>query len=344
MTWNDIREEIASTRPEGKSSPYDVVRRAKVVAAEAISGIPLIIYAADFVDEGRAAQYAGGVQIDLGDKTGFLQAISDIEPERLDVLVHSPGGSPTATESIVRLLRSRFTSIRVLVPHTAKSAATMLALAADEILLGDAGELGPIDPQLRIGIDQRIVTVPAGAAIDQFERIHREVTANPNAMRGWLPIIRQYGPSFLQECHNVVELSQELAADWLGRYMFSGEPDAEARAKRVAAWLANHGNFKSHSRPVRMDQLLELDGEIKIRTLRDVDEEFSAAIMDVYWAIDATFNGTPACKIIEHSSSNTAYIVQQMVGQIQQAPQPRPQPAQARNNQPGRAQHKKRRR
>ena len=149
-TWNDIRDEIAVTRPEGKSSPYDIVRRAKVAAAEAISEIPLIIYAADFMDEGRAAQYAGGLQIDLGDKTGFLQAISDIEPGRLDVLVHSPGGSPTATESIVNLLRSRFTSIRVIIPHTAKSAATMLALSGDEILLGDAAELGPIDPQLRI--------------------------------------------------------------------------------------------------------------------------------------------------------------------------------------------------
>ena len=230
MTWNDVREEIASTSPEGKASPYDVVRRAKVAAAEAISGIPLIIYAADFMDEGRAAQYAGGLQIDLGDKTGFLQATSDIKAGPLDVLVHSPGGSATATESIVNLLRSRFTPIRFIIPHTAKSAATMLALSGDEILLEDGAELGPTDPQLRIGVDQRIVMVPAGAAIDQFDRIHREVTTNPNAMRGWLPLIRQYGPSFLQECHNAVELSQELVADWLGRYMFAGEDDSDARA------------------------------------------------------------------------------------------------------------------
>ena len=344
MNWNQIRDEIASTSPDGNSSPYDIVRRAKVSAAEAISGIPLIIYAADFTDDGRAAQYAGGLQIDLGDKTGFLQAISDIAPGPLDVLVHSPGGSPAATESLVKLLRSRFTAIRFIVPHTAKSAATMLALSGDEILLGDAAELGPIDPQLRISIDQRIVTVPAGAAIDQFDRIHGEVTGNPNAMRGWLPIIRQYGPSFLQECYNAVELSQELVAEWLGRYMFSGEADADPRAKRVAAWLANHGNFKSHSRPVWMDQLLALDNGIKIRSLRDVDEGFNAAIMAVYWAIDATFNGTPACKIIEHSSSNAAYIVQQMVSQIQKVPQPRPQPAQTRTNQPARAHSKKRRR
>ena len=107
-------------------------------------------------------------------------------------------------------------------------------------------------------------------------------------------------------------------------------------------------NFLFHSEKQQVDSRrlskFRLDSGIKIRRLRDIGEEFSAAIMDVYWAIDATFNGTPACKIIEHSSTNTAYIVQQVVGQIQKIPQPLPQPAQMRNNQPGRAQGKKRRR
>lgn len=85
MNWNQIRDEIASTNPDGGSSPFDIVRRAKISAAEKISGIPLIIYAADFTDEGRAPQYIGGLQIDLADKTGFLQAISDIESGPLDV-------------------------------------------------------------------------------------------------------------------------------------------------------------------------------------------------------------------------------------------------------------------
>ena len=234
MTWNDVREAISSTKPKGNIGPHDLVRRAKIAAAERASGIPLIAYATDFTDEGRAAQYGAGLQIELNDKTGFLQALSDIDDGPLDVLVHSPGGSPTATESIVSLLRSRFDPIRFVVPHTAKNAATMLALSGNEILLGDAAELGPIDPQLRIVNDQRVVTVPAGAAIRQFHRIHTEVTKNPEAMRGWLPILRQYGPSFLQECENSIRLSEELAAQWLQAYMFRGEQNAESRAKTIA--------------------------------------------------------------------------------------------------------------
>ena len=226
MTWDDVRREIAAAHRENASG-CDGVRRSKIAAAEAISGIPLVIYATDFTDESKAAQCGSGLQIDLDDKTGFLQAISDLPAHGpLDILLHSPGGSPSATESIVRLLRSRFAPIRFIIPHTAKSAATMLALSGNEILLGQAAEMGPIDPQFG--------NIPAGAAIDQFKRIHSDVTANPDRMRGWLPILQQYGPSFLQQCINAVELSQNLATDWLRDYMFSGEPSAAERAKKVA--------------------------------------------------------------------------------------------------------------
>ena len=326
MTWNDVRQEVNRTHQQGTASAADIVRRGKIVAAERISGTPLIVYAADFSNEDRAVQYGAGVQIELDDKTGFLQALSDIQNGPLDVVLHSPGGSATATESIVNLLRSRFDPIRFIVPHTAKSAATMLALSGDEVLLGEVGELGPIDPQFRIQQDQRVVTVPAGAAIDQFSRIHKEISENPQALAGWLPIIRQYGPSFLQECHNQVSLSQELVANWLKSYMFKDEPDAETRATRVAEWLATHDNFKTHSRAVGRDQLLEIDPNLKIRTLAAVSEDFCAAIMAVYWSIQVTFEGTTAFKIIEHASADAAYIrlQQQLQGVLQPMPQPSP--------------------
>ena len=299
MTWDEIRREIAASHRENALA-FDPVRRSKIAAAEAVSEIPLIIYAADFTDESRASQYGSGLLIELDDKTGFLQAMSDLPATGpLDVLLHSPGGSPSATESIVRLLRSRFTPIRFIVPHTAKSTATMLALSGNEILLGEAAELGPIDPQFG--------NIPAGAAIDQFDRIHSDVTANPDRMRGWLPILQQYGPSFLQQCLNAVELSESLAAAWLQEYMFAGEPKAQERAERVAKWLANHNNFMTHSRPIWMEQLLDVEPTLKIKSLKQIDPRFESAIMDVYWAINITFQGTPAFKLIEHQEGS-AYI------------------------------------
>ena len=305
MTWDEVRLEIENTQAFERQSPIDVVRRAKIAAVQEISTVPLVIYAADFTDEGRAAQYGPGVQVDLDDKTGFTQALSDLPQDGpLDVLLHSPGGSPTATESIVKLLRARFSPIRFIVPHTAKSAATMLALSGNEILLGEAAELGPIDPQLRFTTGQRPVNVPAQAAIDQFERANVEITENPDKMRVWLPILQQYGPSFLQECRNAISLSQTLATEWLRDYMFGGEDQAQERAERIAKWLANHNNFNTHSRPVWMEQLLQAEPSMKIRTLADVGREFEAAVMAVYWAIDQTFARTSAFKIIEHQDGS----------------------------------------
>lgn len=126
-------------------------------------------------------------------------------------------------------------------------------------------------------------------------------------MRGWLPILQQYGPSFLQQCLNAVELSESLAADWLQEYMFTEEPKARERAERVAKWLANHNNFMTHSRPIWMEQLLGVEPTLKIKSLKQVDPRFESAIMDVYWAINITFQSTPAFKLIEHQEGS-AYI------------------------------------
>lgn len=332
MTWNEVRQEIVAASRENAAA-FDVVRRSKIAAAEEISGVPLIIYATDFTDESRALQYGPGLLIELDDKTGFLQAMSDLPAEGpLDVLLHSPGGSPSATESIVQLLRSRFDPIRFIVPHTAKSAATMLALSGNEILLGEAAELGPIDPQFG--------SVPAGAAIDQFNRIHSEVTANPERMRGWLPILQQYGPSFLQQCLNAVELSESLAATWLQEYMFAGEPEAQERAERVAKWLANHNNFMTHSRPVWMGQLLDVEPTLKIKSLRQADPWFESAIMAVYWAISITFQDTPAFKLIEHHA-DSAYIRLMQPPALPAIPVPIPVSPPTHPGPPGRAERRR---
>jgi len=56
--------------------------------------------------------------------------------------LHSPGGSIEAAEAIVTYLRSKFAHIRAIVPHSAMSAATMIAMACDEIVMGKHSFLG----------------------------------------------------------------------------------------------------------------------------------------------------------------------------------------------------------
>jgi ClpP class serine protease len=67
----------------------------------------------------------------------------------VDVILHSHGGTTDTASAIASLCRVRFGSFRVIIPFMAKSAATLLALAADERLLTPSAQLGPVDPQIR---------------------------------------------------------------------------------------------------------------------------------------------------------------------------------------------------
>ena len=64
-------------------------------------------------------------------------------------LIHSPGGNLSSSYNIARFLRDRFNDLHFYVPYEAASGATIMALAGNNIVLGDLGYLTPIDPQVR---------------------------------------------------------------------------------------------------------------------------------------------------------------------------------------------------
>ncbi len=76
------------------------------------------------------------------DLQGLMSTVQGASTTSLDLILHSPGGSPEAAESIVHYLRDKFSDIRVLVPHLAMSAATMISCAANKVVMGDIRRLG----------------------------------------------------------------------------------------------------------------------------------------------------------------------------------------------------------
>jgi ClpP class serine protease len=87
--------------------------------------------------------------IDVEDSEQVLRAIR-LTPDSvpLDLVVHTPGGLVLASEQIARALHRHPARVTVIVPHYAMSGGTLLALAADEILLDENAVLGPVDPQI----------------------------------------------------------------------------------------------------------------------------------------------------------------------------------------------------
>ncbi len=87
--------------------------------------------------------------IDIDDSEAVLRAIRQTPPEGpIDLLLHTPGGLVLASEQIAYAVRAHPGKVTVLVPHYAMSGGTLIALAADEILMDEAAVLGPVDPQL----------------------------------------------------------------------------------------------------------------------------------------------------------------------------------------------------
>jgi ClpP class serine protease len=87
--------------------------------------------------------------IDIDDSEAVLRAIRMTPDETpIDLLLHTPGGLVLASEQIAYALQAHPGKVTVLVPHYAMSGGTLLALAADEILMDEAAVLGPVDPQL----------------------------------------------------------------------------------------------------------------------------------------------------------------------------------------------------
>jgi ClpP class serine protease len=87
--------------------------------------------------------------ISIEDSEQVLRAIR-LTPDNvpIDLILHTPGGLVLATEQIGRALIRHPAKVTVFVPHYAMSGGTMLALAADEIVMDDNAVLGPVDPQL----------------------------------------------------------------------------------------------------------------------------------------------------------------------------------------------------
>jgi hypothetical protein len=144
----------------------------------------------------------------------------------LDLVLHTPGGDVAATESIIDYLRSKFgRNIRVIVPQISMSGGTMIALAANEIVMGLHSNLGPIDPQ--------IGNRPAIAILKEFEQAREQILADPKAALLWQPILQQYNPTLLSFADHAIKWTREIGLRTLREGLFFEDPEAKKKAADV---------------------------------------------------------------------------------------------------------------
>lgn len=108
-------------------------------------------------------RFEQGSDIDRRDPTYISELLLKIQDEPVDLFLETNGGLTDATESLVSLIKSCVKDFRVIVPGAAKSNGTLLALAAQSIVMGPTSELGPIDPHIQ-GTPCNILSRPEVAA------------------------------------------------------------------------------------------------------------------------------------------------------------------------------------
>lgn len=112
---------------------------------EEIRGNPLISYVTSIRPNCGAQMASDSIACIISQ----IEKIPD-EKKEIDFLIISNGGDPITSLRIISILRERFDKITVLIPFVAYSAATILALGADDIIMHPYSNLGPVDPQLTV--------------------------------------------------------------------------------------------------------------------------------------------------------------------------------------------------
>lgn len=146
--------------------------------------------------------------IDINDSEEVLRAIQMTDDEvPLDIILHTPGGLVLAALQIARAIHEHKTKVTVFVPHYAMSGGTLIALAADEIVMSKHAVLGPIDPQIGQSPAASLIKVVEQKPI---ERINDETLVMADVGRKAIAQVKQSASNILKK-HLPADKAEALA-------------------------------------------------------------------------------------------------------------------------------------
>ena len=187
--------------------------------------------------------------INIDDSEAVLRAIRTTPPDKpIALILHTPGGLVLAASQIARALKRHPGKKIVIVPHYAMSGGTLIALAADEILMDPNAVLGPLDPQLSLGPQGPVVPAPS---ILKVARMKGEKASDTTL------IVADIAEKAIMEMQEVIT---ELLRDKMG----------EEKAREVARILTE-GRW-THDYPITVEKARELGLPVKTEVPPEVYE------------------------------------------------------------------------
>lgn len=300
-SWGDLLNELNEPRFDTAGNPLpaltiDGLRQKYIQEMTIKTGRNVVAYYSGWLKPGRNLN----TDINDSDMTGFMQAIHGMDCSKgLDLILHTPGGNPTATEGIVKYLHNKFDDVRVIVPQMAMSAGTMLACSANQLVLGKHSCLGPFDPQFG--------GVPAYNIMQEFREAKSNLDANPQSKTYWEMQLSRYPAAFFYTVVDAIELSENLVTEWLEKYMFASD-NTKGKKKKIQQIVSQlNANNKSHSRHFDIEfckklglPVVELEGQ----------QDLQEAVLSVHHAFVITIDQSSVSKIIQ-SSTGAVYLTNQ---------------------------------
>ena len=287
--WNNIYDEIRNTQ-----SQFDYVRLKYLEELSKYTHRNTIAYYSSWLNK----PHADNLDINDSDMNGFMNCVHELDCQMgLDLILHTPGGDPSAAEIIVHYLREKFNNdIRIIVPQLAMSAGTMIACAGKEIIMGRQSSLGPIDPQFN--------GIPAYNIRQEFEEAKEDLKDHPENAQYWAIKLQQYPAAFMKTAIDAMNLSEDLVRQWLGTCMFNENDDGVIDS--IVSTLSNHDMSKIHGRHLTADYCKGIG--LKVVMMED-DNELQDKILSVHHAYMITLDATSTIKVIENQNKKSIISV-----------------------------------
>ncbi len=205
-----------------------------------------------------------------GNENDILNIVEDLaksenKREQLAVILTTNGGSATAVERYVNIIRHHYKKVIFIVPDCAYSAGTIFCMSGDDIWMDYFSVLGPIDPQVP---NKEGKYVPALGYLDKINELICKAQNNTLSNAEFL-ILKDFDLAELKGYEQARELTISLLKKWLVNYKFqnwnkhkSGRDvtleEKEKRAEEIASKLGDNNAWKAHGRPIDINALKAL--------------------------------------------------------------------------------------
>lgn len=253
-------------RPPSKTPTFQAMHAARYKRQELINSI-----------QDRTGRklicYVAGHQAEIcRDDTMFLVDLLHNVPsnEPLDFLLQTPGGDIDAAEKLISMVRGKVdsASLRVIVPDYAKSAGTLMALGADEVLMSDSSELGPIDPQMVMddGNGTRI-TMPIVSYIEAYKEHSAALRKSPEDPVAQM-MLSKLDPTRVKHFETVMRRARMIAEELLQKGMFRVK---SGNFTKIAGDLLDPARWPTHGQMISADDALDIGLTVDIRSADDLE-------------------------------------------------------------------------